>query len=382
MKHEYLTLNGKVVYEKIGEGSSAKIMIFSNDALGRPFAVKYSKNNGTKFTNYFYALNQQGDVVKIFRPVAVTDATGNTTGYTEKTYATYTYDAWGKLIGITNSAGTSIINKQTTSTSLANLNPLRYRGYYYDNETGFYYLQSRYYDPVNHRFINADIYSSTGQGFVGTNMFAYCLNNPINCIDSEGTISIWVYLALNKNYGFIHLCVQQHICATNPGIIGYERGVYNADDKLLGRVDLYEIATGKSWEVKSARSQAAAYPQLSQYLGNQLKNKKLLIEGEAGRFTGTFVINCLNSSYLVSYITPEAGVVTYTVKEIKYQEQYDYAYEPVKVPVRNPHPAPSPLRVSNGYELGPQVGFNALCALGGCVCGIASAFARPSAQKR
>ena len=186
MKHEYLTLNGKVVYEKIGEGSSAKIMIFSYDEMGRPFAVKYSKNNGTKFTNYFYALNQQGDVVKIFRPVAVTDANGNTTGYTEKTYATYTYDAWGKLIGITNSAGTSIINKQTTSTSLANLNPLRYRGYYYDNETGFYYLQSRYYDPAVKRFINADIYASTGQGFIGTNMFAYCNNNPISFSDYTG----------------------------------------------------------------------------------------------------------------------------------------------------------------------------------------------------
>ena len=125
-------------------------------------------------------------MVKIFRPVAVKDADGNVTGYTEKTYATYTYDAWGKLIGITNSAGTSIINKQTTSTSLANLNPLRYRGYYYDNETGFYYLQSRYYDPVNRRFINADTYASTGQGFIGANMFAYCNNNPVRYLDSRG----------------------------------------------------------------------------------------------------------------------------------------------------------------------------------------------------
>lgn len=186
-KHEYLTLNGKVVWEKIGEGTSAKIMVFSYDAQGRPFAVKFSKNNGVKFTNYFYALNQQGDVVKIFRPVAVTDANGNTTGYTEKTYATYTYDAWGKLIGITNSTGTSIINKQTTSNSLANLNPLRYRGYYYDNETGFYYLQSRYYDPAVRRFINADVYASTDSAdAVSCNMFAYCGNNPVMRSDETG----------------------------------------------------------------------------------------------------------------------------------------------------------------------------------------------------
>ena len=189
--HEYLTLNGKVVYEKIGDGDTARIMIFSYDAQGRPFAVKYSSNNGAKFTNYFYALNQQGDVVKIFRPVAVKDADGNVTGYTEKTYATYTYDAWGKLIGITNSAGTSIINKQTTSTSLANLNPLRYRGYYYDNETGFYYLQSRYYDPAVRRFINADVYASTDSSdAIACNMFAYCSNNPVNMVDSSGTWSL------------------------------------------------------------------------------------------------------------------------------------------------------------------------------------------------
>ena len=63
---------------------------------------------------------------------------------------------------------------------------LRYRGYYYDTETGLYYLQSRYYDPVVKRFINADSYSSTGQGFLGYNMFAYCGNNPSVSEDSYG----------------------------------------------------------------------------------------------------------------------------------------------------------------------------------------------------
>jgi len=61
------------------------------------------------------------------------------------------------------------------------------RGYYYDNETGFYYLQSRYYDPEVMRFINADGLVSTGQGVVGYNMYVYCNNNPMNMRDSEGT---------------------------------------------------------------------------------------------------------------------------------------------------------------------------------------------------
>ena len=185
--HEYRTLNGKVVYEKIGSGSTAKIMVFSYDAQGRPFAVKYSANNGGSYITYFYALNQQGDVVKIFRSLPVKDSDGNLIGRTEKVYATYTYDAWGKLIGITDRNGDSLMNKQATSSALADRNPLRYRGYYYDSETGFYYLQSRYYDPANRRFINADVYTGTDSSdAVSCNMFAYCNNNPVLLEDHNG----------------------------------------------------------------------------------------------------------------------------------------------------------------------------------------------------
>ena len=70
--------------------------------------------------------------------------------------------------------------------SLGQLNPLRYRGYYYDAELEMYYLQSRYYDPVIGRFISADKYISTGGGILGYNMFAYCYNNPVNYIDLGG----------------------------------------------------------------------------------------------------------------------------------------------------------------------------------------------------
>ena len=64
-------------------------------------------------------------------------------------------------------------------------NPFRYRGYYYDAETGFYYLQSRYYDPEVSRFINADVVMNTGS-LIGTNLFAYCFNNPANHMDDNG----------------------------------------------------------------------------------------------------------------------------------------------------------------------------------------------------
>ena len=68
----------------------------------------------------------------------------------------------------------------------AGQNPLRYRGYVYDQETGLYYLESRYYNPKIGRFLNADAYAATGQGFTGNNMFAYCLNNPVNLRDKVG----------------------------------------------------------------------------------------------------------------------------------------------------------------------------------------------------
>lgn len=90
--------------------------------------------------------------------------------------ASYAYDAWGKIL--------------SSSGSKAEINPLRYRGYYYDTETGFYYLQSRYYDPVTHRFINADSYSSTGQGIIGYNMFAYCNNSPVIQADHTGEFGL------------------------------------------------------------------------------------------------------------------------------------------------------------------------------------------------
>ena len=92
------------------------------------------------------------------------------------TAAWYEYDAWGNVVSVGGNAG------------IANLNPIRYRGYYYDTETGFYYLNSRYYDPEICRFVNVDGYANTGQGLLGHNMFAYCLSDPISNVDSSGSI--------------------------------------------------------------------------------------------------------------------------------------------------------------------------------------------------
>ena len=78
------------------------------------------------------------------------------------------------------------------NTYAAQYNPFRYRGYYYDSELGFYYLNSRYYDPETGRFVNADSMVSTGQGILGYNMFAYCLNEPVFRKDAHGTEGVVV----------------------------------------------------------------------------------------------------------------------------------------------------------------------------------------------
>ena len=69
-------------------------------------------------------------------------------------------------------------NALTATGTMASINPLRYRGYYYDTESGLYYLKSRYYDPNICRFVNADSFVSTGQSIVGCNMFAYSNTIP------------------------------------------------------------------------------------------------------------------------------------------------------------------------------------------------------------
>ena len=88
----------------------------------------------------------------------------------------YTYDTWGKKVTTTG----------TLAGTLGLFQPFRYRGYVYDYETGFYYLQSRYYDPTTGRFISADVLLSTGQGVMGHNCYAYCLGNPVGMRDDGG----------------------------------------------------------------------------------------------------------------------------------------------------------------------------------------------------
>jgi len=163
--------NGSVL---IGMQSGNAVQRFSYDAQGKVVSVNY---NGTE---YYYLRNAQGDIVKLID--------GN-----RNTVVEYTYDSWGKLLAATGSLATSLGANQ----------PFRYRGYVYDGETGWYYLQTRYYDPNTCRFISSDVYLSTGQGVIGHNSYAYCLNNPVNMFDANGEIAILTCVLIGLAVGAV-----------------------------------------------------------------------------------------------------------------------------------------------------------------------------------
>jgi len=167
--HEYIYASGKLMRETItttnGTNTTTQVLDFIYGSGSTPLALVYTNGTASPVT-YYYVTNMQGDVVRLV------NASGTVV-------ARYEYDAWGKVVSATG--------------SMAEVNPIRYRGYYYDAETELYYLRSRYYDSAVKRFVNADGITSTGQGFTGYNMFAYCGNNPVNFADPTGN-SAWIIL--------------------------------------------------------------------------------------------------------------------------------------------------------------------------------------------
>lgn len=168
VKHTY-TLDGTKIIREVWGGNTLFPLYDVDDSV---CGINYNGNY------YYFAKNLQGDIIAIVYKDA-------------KTVARYSYDAWGVPTVVSDSSGRSI----------ATVNPFRYRGYYYDAEIGMYYIQSRYYNPVVGRFINADeIKSVLCQEIMLLNIFAYCENDAVKNIDDEGRIaidSIWISLPID-----------------------------------------------------------------------------------------------------------------------------------------------------------------------------------------
>jgi len=312
-----------------GSGAGQVKQLFSYDANGDVISVNY---NGTE---YYYLRNGQNDVVGLMD--------GSGTRVVE-----YTYDAWGKLISTTG----------TLASTLGADNPFRYRGYYYDTETGLYYLMTRYYDPEVCRFISADVYMSTGQGVLGGNMFAYCLNNPVNMFDTLGCAPEW--LERLWIFGHIHREVQKHIYKN----YGYtvEKGIICANGSY-GRVDVVS-ASGQIWEVKhnSLTASSRATTQLRRYEGGTFVNfgsgSTIAVIGGTG-IEGSFNCDYKGTTYNVTYSNTSSGVIL-----------YDFTPLRAATPNLNPivEPQPQTHRQKNQKPAGILAGAAGMAIVGAIPC--------------
>ena len=137
--------------------------------------------DGTLVDTYLYEKNIQGDVVAVY-------------DYDGSLVVRYAYNAWGAV------SETEYGSEYDEESFEVLCNPFRYRGYYYDTETDLYYLNSRYYDPAVGRFLNADgvDFLGTDEGLLSYNLFAYCLNDPVNRTDDSGNLSIknWIKIGV------------------------------------------------------------------------------------------------------------------------------------------------------------------------------------------
>ena len=259
---------------------------------GQVIAVNY---NGTY---YYYLRNAQGDVVKLI------DKTGSTV-------VEYTCDSWGKLLSTSGSLAETFGAEQ----------PFRYRGYVYDEETGWYYLQSRYYNPELGRFISADVYLSTGQGVLGHNAYAYCLNNPVNTADESGCLPYGL-----RYWGEIHRMVEEHIIEERVNGLTWHREVSwtvnRKGKKGIGKVDLID-EHGGMYEIKPAGSENMGVRQLQNYMlgeardGSQLKVKEEIHTG-TGVFSDSFTSK--DGRYRIKFWCNGNGVILYTFSQIKKPE--------------------------------------------------------------
>ncbi|MGI6746448.1 MAG: RHS repeat-associated core domain-containing protein [Acutalibacteraceae bacterium] len=167
--YTYIWNNSQLVSQSDGTNT---FYFFYNDSEYAPDGFVL---NGTDI--YFYTKSLQGDVT------GIVNANG-------AVVTSYIYDSWGNVLSVTG----------TLASTIGNANPFRYRGYYYDAETGLYYLQSRYYDPVTSRYLNADESEMLFKGV--DNLFSYCDNNPVMYIDPTGYAKVHVFYYNNPDSGF------------------------------------------------------------------------------------------------------------------------------------------------------------------------------------
>ena len=178
-----------------GETTNGATIWYNYDTQSRLISMVYNH------VDYFYVRNAQGDII------ALIDKAGNKV-------VEYKYDSWGAIVDISGSMAGSLGKK----------NPFRYRGYYYDEETGLYYISSRYYNAENLRFLSTDkldIIASTVEQLENKNLYIYCNNNPIVKFDYNGEFGFFTGLVVGALVGM----VGQYIGDVATNIISGQSGL-------------------------------------------------------------------------------------------------------------------------------------------------------------
>ena len=255
-------------------------MIFTYTESGTPFSVTCYDAYLDKEYECLYITNLQGDVVGIY------DAAKSSM------VISYTYDAWGRLVG-----------KDGTSSDYAQLemnNPLLYRGYQYDYETGFYYLQSRYYDPSVGRFLNADDTAFLGASgtLLSWNLFAYCENSVVYARDPQGHFVITTTMLICAGIGALVL-----------GVAGGFAGYYISKKMSIPKGSRWKYIAGGA--LIGAAIGAAAGLGIGYCIGG---GSVVAVVGKSGSAISTKALNLGNK---LSYIFGKATGSTHNVQRSK-----------------------------------------------------------------
>jgi len=183
---EYHYNNGMLLSETTGD----ETLRYYYDSTGKVTSISFKKGEEEE-RSYFFTRNVQGDIIAVYR------------NSDSKLIGTYEYDLWGKPV-LTKEAEEGI-----DTDNILTKNPYRYRGYYYDNETGYYNLPARFYDPQIRRFINADSISALmiATTDVGCkNLFAYAENNPVTAKDGSGAFIDTVFDVISLAGSIVDVC--------------------------------------------------------------------------------------------------------------------------------------------------------------------------------
>ena len=277
VEYTYTYLNGMLVYETRGEAK----FYYSYDSNGILYSVKYTLTDDSELLTYYYTHNSRGDIIGIY------NGSGDLKAH-------YEYDAWGNILSITDADGNAI----TSATHIGNLNPFRYRGYYYDNETGLYYLMSRYYDPVTHRFLNADGYFQSGGNILDSNMSAYCRNNPIMFVDYFGNFVCSTSISADATfiYGINGSITVAGDSYGNQAVQASYAGTNLSENPYFGVIDAgISMNLGIYWDLDNV---------------NELAEKKLYYIGGSAGFGGCFGLDFVFSDEGLEgfVISPGVGV--------------------------------------------------------------------------